>query len=124
MRYMLLIYGDPSEAPPEDRSADWMTVTQSMHADGVVLSDAPLQPVDTATTVRKDGDKQLLVDGPFAETKEQLLGYYAIEVDDIDQAIAYAGRLPIHPWGCVEVRPLAPMPAASDAPDGDRAAAR
>jgi hypothetical protein len=113
MKYMILIYADPAAAPargtPEQAQAheEWSAVTQAMHADGAFISGDALQDADTATTVRVRGGDTLTTDGPFAETKEVLGGYYLIDVDGLDQALAWAARLPNVTYGSVEVRPLA-----------------
>jgi len=121
MRYMLLMCGEV-EAPdpgtvPEPRSAPaagdpgepcWMPWAREMEARGVILHDgAQLQPVATATTVRTNGDEILVADGPFAETKEVILGYDVIECADLDEAIFAASRHPVaRNGGVVEVRPI------------------
>jgi hypothetical protein len=120
-RYMLLMCGEveaaePS-APPEPTpvaAADgqdepcWMPWAREMEARGVILHDgAQLQPVSTATTVRTNGDEVLVADGPFAETKEVILGYDVIECADLDEAIFAASRHPVaREGGVVEVRPI------------------
>ena len=73
---------------------------------GNYLGAAPLQPVSTATSVRMRGGKRLLTDGPFAETREQLGGFFLIEAKDLDEAIAIAAEIPAGRWGTVEIRPL------------------
>jgi hypothetical protein len=121
MRYMLLMCG-AVEAPepevvPEPRTATasadadepcWLPWAREMEARGVVLHDgAQLQPVATATTVRTAGDEILVADGPFAETKEVILGYDVIECADLDEAIYAASRHPVAlDGGVVEVRPI------------------
>jgi hypothetical protein len=121
MRYMLLMCGGV-EAPvpdvvPEARNASgstdgdepcWMPWAKEMEARGVILHDgAQLQPVATATTVRTNGDEILVADGPFAETKEVILGYDVIECADLDEAIFVASRHPVaRDGGVVEVRPI------------------
>ena len=79
-----------------------------------VFADNPLYPVTTATSVRVREGKRQITDGPFAETTEQLGGYYLIDVDDLDEAIAIAGRIPPAKKGTVEVRPLFPLPVPSE----------
>ena len=110
MKYMLLIYGDPAAAnedtPPDGAYPDWVVATSSLRDDGVLLGGDGLQPVDAATTVRNRGGERLLTDGPFAETKEHLLGYYLIEVPDAETAAGYGARMPHIGWGSVEVRAL------------------
>jgi hypothetical protein len=107
---MLLIYGDPSEAPPEAQSEEqmqrWFTYTQEMQDAGVMKAGDALEMPDTATTVRVRDGETLLTDGPFAETKEILGGYYVIDVPDLDAAIAWAERMPNIAYGSVEVRPV------------------
>ena len=115
MKYMLLIYGSPdAQGDPKDlgpdQFTDWGDCSKAMEAEGVIRGGDGLQGVETATTVRVRGGDAMVTDGPFAETKEHLLGYYVIEVDDLDQAIAWAGRLPNASWGATEVRPVLPQP--------------
>jgi hypothetical protein len=110
MHYMLLIYGDPAEAPPEAQSEEhlqrWFTYTQELQDAGVMKAGDALEMPDTATTVRvREGDT-LLTDGPFAETKEILGGYYLIDVPDLDAAIGWAAKMPNIAYGSVEVRPV------------------
>jgi hypothetical protein len=121
MRYMLLMCGE-AEAPepdvvpePRDTSASsvadepcWLPWAREMEARGVVMHDgAQLQPVSTATSVRANGDEVLVADGPFAETKEVILGYDVIECADLDEAIFAASRHPVaQHGGVVEVRPI------------------
>lgn len=116
MQYMLLIYGpDPSAGEvPEDQGeaemARWFAYTADMVEAGVMEAGAPLQGIDTATTVRvRDGDT-LSTDGPFAETAEVLGGYYLIDVPDLDQALSWAARCPAADYGSIEVRPVAELP--------------
>jgi len=121
MRYMLLMCGEV-EAPeptaagaahPQPTASDagepcWMPWLREMEARGIVMHDgAQLQPVATATTVRTSGDDVLVADGPFAETKEVILGYDVIECADLDEAIYAASRHPVAlNGGVVEVRPI------------------
>lgn len=115
MQYMLLIYSDPSAAPAPDSPemaeefGRWMAYSQEMAE--VTVSGAPLQPVPTATTVRVREDETLLSDGPFAETKEHLGGYYIIDVPDLDTALKWAAKAPHIGYGSVEVRPVMEIPA-------------
>jgi hypothetical protein len=116
MRYMLLMCGDetaPELAPHplgDDDSAEpcWMPWAREMQARGVLLVEgSQLQPSGTATTVRSSGGEVLVADGPFAETKEQILGYDVIECTDLDEAIDAASRHPVAlAGGVVEVRPV------------------
>ena len=115
MQYMLLIYLDPSKSPapgsPEaqEQRAAWMRISEEMAP--VTVSGAPLEWTDTATTVRTNGSGEpVLTDGPFAETKEFLGGYYIIDVPDLDTATGWAARLPNQGRGSVEVRPVMDFP--------------
>jgi hypothetical protein len=117
MQYMLLIYVDParSHAPgspeAEQETAAWMTISEEMAP--VTVSGAPLHPVESATTVRTNGaGEAVLTDGPFAETKEFLAGYYIVDVPDLDTATSWAARLPNQGRGSVEVRPVMEFPGA------------
>ena len=117
MKFLAIIYNDESlwaNATPEDIAASFAGHGALMEAGqkaGVVLGGEGLQPVATATTLRVRDDERMLTDGPYAETKEQLGGYYLIEAKDIDEAIEIAARLPGAKYGAVEVRPVPPMPA-------------
>jgi hypothetical protein len=111
MKYALLIYSGPApdafETLPEEEQravlGEYMALTQEP---GVVASDQ-LQPADTATTVRVDGGQTLTTDGPFADTKEVLGGFYILEADDIDRALELAARIPAaRMGGAIEVRPI------------------
>jgi hypothetical protein len=124
MRYMLLIYGDPSLADsmtPEEGEkimADYYTFTQSIVESGELVSGEPLQGVETATTVRVRGGRTASTDGPFAETKEVLGGYYLVDCKDLDRAIELAARIPAAHGGSVEVRPVMELPADMGAGPG------
>ncbi len=123
MEYMLIIATDrdmrepkPGEPGFEEFVGAWGEFTRELMSAGVFVDGAGLQPVDTATTVRRTaGAEPTIIDGPFAETKEQLGGYYRIEVADLDAALEWATRIPI-PAGAVEVRPIDQMPDADGAP--------
>lgn len=110
MKYALLIYSDPTvEASPEEQAQvmeDYYKFTASINERGINLGGEALDGVDTATTVRVRNDETLTTDGPFAETKEVLGGFYLIDVADLDEAIAVAAELPGSWHGSVEVRPL------------------
>ena len=112
MKYILLIYGDPAaEAQLNEEQMQQIyqaheAYGQAMQEAGVLRGGAELKPPATATTVRFAGGRTTLVDGPFAETKEHLGGYYLIETDTLDQALAWASKLPVVGDGAVEVRPL------------------
>ena len=112
MRYVLLIHDEEKtllNLPPEQTQklmADYMALTAEMSESGVRQASSRLRPVTTATTVRVRDGKTLTVDGPFAETKEQLGGFYLIDVKDLDEAIRWAAKIPSAKIGCVEVRPI------------------
>lgn len=107
MQYMLLIYEDESNPPPDDAEmAKWFEVTEAMRQAGVHVAGDALHPTPSATTVRVKSGDIVTTDGPFAETREQLGGYYIIDVDDLDAAIAWAGKMPNAHRGSIEVRPV------------------
>lgn len=113
MKYMLLIYGAEdawTEAERRDCMLESMAICDELAAEGKFVASSPLYPVATATCVRVRAGRSEITDGPFAETTEQLGGYYVIDVADLDEAIAIAGRLPPAKKGTVEVRPLYPLP--------------
>jgi hypothetical protein len=116
MQYLLLIYAKESdwasrsEAEKGQIFQDYMSFAQSIRASGNYVGGEALQPVATATTVRVKNGKTLTTDGPFAETKEQLGGYFLIEAKNLDEAIAIAARIPDSKTGSVEVRPIMPTP--------------
>ena len=116
MQYMLLLYSaedaGPQPGSPEFAAEmqEWFTYTEDMTAKGAFVSGEPLQPSETATTVRVRNDETLTTDGPFAETKEVLGGFYIIDVDDLDAAIEWAARIPSVPYGSVEIRPVMLLP--------------
>jgi hypothetical protein len=118
MKYMLLIYTDEKAWTPEDREhciVESTQLTHELNARGQYLSASPLEGVATATSVRVRDGKRLVTDGPFAETREQLGGYFLIEAKDLNEAISIAGRIPGARKGTVEVRPvvdLAGLPPA------------
>ena len=109
MRYMLLIYGDEqalSEAEREQCYGESAQLAHELHAAGQFLATAPLRPTSMATSVRVRQGKRLVTDGPFAETREQLGGYFLIDASDLDQAMAIAERIPMARRGTVEIRPV------------------
>ncbi len=113
MRYMLLIYGDEQaldETEREECCRESAEVAHQIHAAGQYLAAAPLHPTSTAASVRVREGKRLVTDGPFAETREQLGGYFLIEAKDLDEAIAIAARVPMARLGTVEVRPVIEIP--------------
>ena len=118
MQYMLMFYettqamairNDPVKAPAYWGA--WMSYVGAVQASGVVVSGAGLQPPETATTVRLKGEQRHVQDGPFADTKEQLGGFFVIEVPDLDAALAWAARSPSAVDAAVEVRPVLPPQA-------------
>jgi hypothetical protein len=112
MEYLLLIYGNENamlNRPKEEASqslAAYMAYTETMQKAGVLRGGNRLRPTADATTVRAPGGKQSVLNGPFAETKEQLAGYYMIDVPDLDAALAWAKRCPGAAHGSIEVRPV------------------
>ena len=112
MKYMLLIYNDPAKEPaygtPDFQAmmAGFFAANERMNADGVLRGGEGLQGVETATSLRIKSGKVETMDGPFAETREHLGGYYVIEVPDLDAALTYAALLPSAHFGTIEVRPL------------------
>ena len=113
MKYMLLIYHEEqawdtlSDEERQKIYSEYGKFSEEIRASGHYVSGSELHPVATATSVRVRDGKQLAIDGPFAETKEQLGGYYLIEANDLDEAIGIAGRVPSARVGTIEVRPLA-----------------
>jgi hypothetical protein len=109
MKYMLLIYTDEKAWTEDDREhcyAESTQLTHELNARGQYLAASPLQPVATAASVRVRDGKRLVTDGPFAETREQLGGYFLIEAKDLNEAISIAARIPGARKGTVEVRPV------------------
>ena len=109
MKYTMLIYLDEnalSEKQREDCYRDSAQYAQELNSSGRYLSAVPLQPTATATTVRVRDDKRMVTDGPFAETREQLGGFFLVETKDLDEAIDIASRIPAGRWGTVEIRPV------------------
>ena len=118
MQYLLMIYGSETDganlSPQEMQSmyGKYMAVTQEMKARKVYIGGNPLQPTATATSVRVRDGQTLTTDGPFAETKEQLAGYYLLDCKNLDEAIEYAAKIPGAALGTIEVRPIRVMPGA------------
>ena len=113
MKYMLLIYLDEqalSEAERQQCYAESTQLAQEIHSSGQYLAANPLHPTSMATSVRVRNGKRLVTDGPFAETREQLGGYFLIEANNLDEAIGIAGRIPMARKGTVEVRPIIDIP--------------
>ena len=120
MRYMMLIYLEERELGQAERETCYeesTRLTHDLNAKGQFISAAPLHPVATATTVRIREGKRMVTDGPFAETREQLGGYFMVEAKDLDEALSIAARIPAAKFGTVEVRPvveLTGMPEPSE----------
>ena len=109
MKYMLLIYGDEQALSDTERQDCYAESTQLAHdikSSGHYLAANPLHPTSMATSVRVRDGKRLVTDGPFAETREQLGGYFLIDAGDLDEAIAIAARIPMARRGTVEIRPV------------------
>jgi len=111
MKYMLLMYANESKAPKthEEQQAvaqAWYSFGKEAEAAGVLLSNNGLSSVADATTVRVRDGKMLTSDGPFAETHQQLGGYYLLDCKDLDEAIGWAAKIPSAKYGSIEVRPL------------------
>ena len=112
MKYMLLLYNAPDAGPAEGspeaeaEMGQWFGVTEEMQKAGVLVDGHALQPTTTATTLRVRDRETVLTDGPFAETKELLGGYYLIDVPDLDAAAEWAAKMPLAPYGSVEIRPI------------------
>jgi hypothetical protein len=113
MKYMLLIYGTDQAWDEAGRKECYEESTQLAHrlkAAGQYLAAAPLHPISTATSVRVREGKQVVTDGPFAETREQLGGYFLIDAKDLDEAIGIAAQIPGARVGTVEIRPVLEIP--------------
>src|SRR5881296_2971440 len=108
MKYMMLIYLHEkalSDSEREQCYKESAEYAQQIHASGQYLLAAPLHPTSTATSVRTREGKRLVTDGPFAETREQLGGFFLIDARDLDEAIRIASQIPAGQWGTVEIRP-------------------
>jgi hypothetical protein len=113
MKYVLALFADESgweDVTPEDMKAGmapWSQFEQELADAGANLAGEGLQPSSTASTVKVgEGDERIVTDGPFAETKEQLGGFYLLECEDLDQALEWAKKVPLQPGGSIEVRPV------------------
>jgi hypothetical protein len=118
MKYMLLIYMEDQALDEAGREHCYVESTQLAHqlkSDGQFLATAPLQPTSTATSVRVRDGKRLVTDGPFAETREHLGGYFLVEAKDLDEAIGIAERIPGARVGTVEIRPVIEIPGLPSA---------
>jgi hypothetical protein len=113
MRYMLMVYMDENVMTDPERQqcyVDSAALTRDLHAKGQYVSAAPLHSVSKATSVRVRNGKSTVTDGPFAETREQLGGFYIIEAKNLDDAIAVATRIPPATKGTIEIRPVMEIP--------------
>jgi hypothetical protein len=113
MKYMLLIYTDEAALTDSARAECYEKSTQFSHAlsaEGHYLGANPLHPTATATSVQMRDGRAVVTDGPFAETREQLGGYFLINAQDLDEAIAIAKRVPAAQFGTVEIRPVLELP--------------
>jgi hypothetical protein len=112
MNYLLLMYADESIVSKYSKeefqaaAKTWAQFVQEMTESGVLVSNSGLSPVANATTVRVRNEKILTTDGPFAETHEQLGGYFLVDCKDLDEAIRWAGKIPTAQYGSIEIRPL------------------
>jgi hypothetical protein len=113
VKYILLIYNDENawtESELKSCYAESTQLTHELNEKGQFLGASPLHPVATATSVKVRDGKKLVTDGPFAETREQLGGYYLIDAENLDEAIAIAERIPAARKGTVEIRPILELP--------------
>ena len=121
MKYMLLIYEDErlwermSDEEKHSIYGEYFAYTDELQKTGAFVTGAPLQPTQTATTVRVREGEALVTDGPFAETKEQLGGYYLVDVETLDEALEWAQKIPGARLGSIEVRPVLPIGAPAEA---------
>jgi hypothetical protein len=114
MKYMLLIYMDEQSLNQTEREQWYQESSQyaqTLHDKGQFLGAGPLHPTATATSVRTRDGKRLVTDGPFAETREQLGGYFLIDARNLDEAIDIAGQIPAGRYGTVEIRPVVEVPS-------------
>ena len=121
MQYMLLIYDDEShwrDLPEDERNSimhEYFSFTEALRDSGKYVAGDALQPTGTAKSVQVREGAPLTTDGPFAETKEQLGGYYLVDVDSEDEALEWAARIPSARWGTIEVRPVVVFPVEASA---------
>jgi hypothetical protein len=121
VKYLCLVYGEESKISQMD-DLECLACDQSLREGGHCISSEALQPVSTATTVRIRNGKLSISDGPFAETKEALAGFYLLEARDLDEAIQLASKIPPAKVGCIEVRPVRPIREQPNAHHKPRAA--
>lgn len=121
MKYMLLIYGAETSWTEEERRecmVESMQICEGLEAQGKWITSSPLHSVTTATCIRVRNGERQIIDGPFAETTEQLGGFHIIDVDDLDEAVKIASWLPPARKGTIEIRPLFPLPKSLSLPEG------
>ncbi len=109
MKYMMLIYLDEKGLTEDQRDKCYVEsaqYAQKLHSSGKFLAASPLHPTSTATSIRIREGKPLVTDGPFAETREQLGGYFLVDATNLDEAISIASAIPAGKWGTVEIRPI------------------
>ena len=116
MQYLLMIYS-AEDAGPQPGTDEFMQMlgeyqkfTDEVEANGVLVGGEPLESITTATTVRVRDGQSHITDGPFAETKEALGGYYLLDCQDLDEAIKYAAKIPSAAYGSIEIRPIMQLP--------------
>jgi hypothetical protein len=117
MRYMFLIYQDENLLSEDQRAqcyAESAGYARELHASGRRVAAAPLHPTLTATSVREREGKRVVTDGPFAETREQLGGFFLVDAENLDDAIEIAGKIPAGRWGTVEIRPVIEVPGVPE----------
>jgi hypothetical protein len=113
MKYMLLVYMNENAMTDNERQhcyAESAQLTQDLDTKGQYVAAGPLHPVSTATSVRVREGKRIVTDGPFAETREQLGGFYIVDAKDLDEAMAIAEKIPPAKYGTIEIRPLMEIP--------------
>jgi hypothetical protein len=113
MQYMFLMYFDENSLTEEERGkcyAESAEFAGSLHASGKRVMAAPLHPTLTATSLRTHEGKRVVTDGPFAETREQLGGFFMVDAENLDEAIEIADKIPAARWGTVEIRPVVDVP--------------
>ncbi|HMC57678.1 MAG TPA: YciI family protein [Candidatus Solibacter sp.] len=123
VRYMLLVYLEERELDQAERERCYeesIQLTHELNSKGQFLASAPLHPTSTATSVRVREGKRLVTDGPFAETREQLGGYFLIDAQNLDEAIGIAGRIPGARRGTIEIRPVIELEGLPAEPDAAR----
>jgi hypothetical protein len=113
MKYMLLVYMNENAMTDDERQHCYVEsaqLTQDLDAKGQYVAAGPLHPVSTATSVRVREGKRIVTDGPFAETREQLGGFYIVDAKDLDEAMVIAEKIPPAKYGTIEIRPLMEIP--------------